>query len=73
MEAVEKKLATSTRSSLLSAFVDAADPVEVWARLDVDRRRAIVDHLFTIRLLPPGQGSWKFRPETVVIARHSAD
>lgn len=67
MAQVESKLAGVGRGSVLAELVSAADPSRAWYALDVDRRRAVVARLFTVRLLPPGQGSWKFRPETVEI------
>lgn len=66
---LEHQMASAGGDSVLAALVEADDKVGVWRSLGIERRRAVVNRLFTVRLIPPGQGSWKFRPETVQIER----
>jgi len=75
LDAIESELATSTRGSVLAGVADAPDPAGVWAKLDLGRRRAIVDTLVTVTILPGRKGrrpGWKvgesyFDPQTVRI------
>lgn len=43
-------------------------PEQVWARLDVESRAAVIDVLMTVTLHPPGRGARVFDPGTVEIA-----
>ena len=75
LDVIESELATSTRGSVLAGVADAPDPAEVWATLALGRRRAIVDTLVTVTILPGRKGrrpDWKagesyFDPQTVRI------
>jgi DNA invertase Pin-like site-specific DNA recombinase len=75
LDVIESELATSTRGSVLAGVVDAPNPAEVWAKLDLGRRRAIVDTLVAVTILPGRKGrrpGWKagesyFDPQTVRI------
>jgi DNA invertase Pin-like site-specific DNA recombinase len=72
---VDATIADASRGSALEGIADAADPVAVWAKLDLDRRRAIVDELVTVEILAARKGrrpGWKpgepyFDPDTVRI------
>ena len=72
---VEAKLAASARGSVLAGVVDAPDPAAVWEGLDLDRRRAVVQVLVDVVILPARRGrrpGWRpgesyFDPATVVI------
>src|SRR4051812_28743765 len=55
------------RVPVLGELVTAADVLATWDALDLDRRRAAVDTLMTLTLLPPGRGARTFNPETVRI------
>ncbi|MGY1710742.1 recombinase family protein [Geodermatophilus sp. SYSU D00758] len=66
---VEQELAAAGSVPVLGDLVAAADVGAVWERLDLDRRRAVIDTLVTITLLPPGRGKRTFDPSTVVIER----
>jgi site-specific DNA recombinase len=68
LEVLEKQMAAAGRDSVLTSLADSADPARTWAGLDVDRRRAIVQRLFQVVLLPPGRGTHVFRPESVQIS-----
>ena len=58
---------------MLAGVADAPDPAEVWDGLDLARRRAIVDTLATVTILPARRGrrpGWQpgqsyFDPTTV--------
>lgn len=58
-------LAVSGRADLLGPLVHADDVAAAWEAMDTDRQRAVVDELVTVRILPPGRGVRRFRPETV--------
>jgi site-specific DNA recombinase len=62
---VESRMADAGRLSVLGPMATAADPAATWSESDRDRRRAIIDMLMVIRLLPLGHGVRIFRPETV--------
>jgi site-specific DNA recombinase len=55
-EQITAELATASRGSVLSGVADAADPARVWKGLDLSRRRAIVDTLVTVTILPGRKG-----------------
>lgn len=63
---VEARMQVSHRAEALREIV-TGDAAEVWHRLDVDRRRAVVDALMTITLQPPGRGRRTFDPVTVAV------
>ncbi|MEQ7124721.1 recombinase family protein [Actinopolymorpha sp. B11F2] len=65
---VEAELADAGRVDVLGALVGVDDVAAAWDGLDLDRRRAVVDLLLTVRLLPVGRGVRTFRPESVGIA-----
>jgi site-specific DNA recombinase len=64
-----------TRGSVLAGVADAADPAKVWAGLDLSRKRAIVDVLIDVVILPARKGrrpGWRagetyFDPDSVEI------
>jgi site-specific DNA recombinase len=65
---LENKLADDGMADLLRPLIEAEDIEAMWfEEYDDDRRRAVVDVLMTVTLLPPGRGTRTFRPETVVI------
>jgi site-specific DNA recombinase len=74
-EEITAALAGLTRGSVLSGVADAPDPAKVWAGLDLSRKRAIVDVLMTVTILPAKRGrrpGWRpgesyFDPDTVRI------
>jgi site-specific DNA recombinase len=66
LERVEAEIAAATASSPLAGIVDAPDPATVWAGLDIGRRRAVLDCLMTVTVLPTTRGPG-FDPETVRI------
>lgn len=67
----ESRLADSNRVSVLGDLVTADDVAAVWNGLDLDRQRAVVDVLMSVRLLPVGRGARTFRPDTVEITWRS--
>jgi site-specific DNA recombinase len=74
-EQITAELAATSRGSVLAGVADAPDPTKVWEGLDLSRRRAIVDALATVTILPARRGrrpGWQpgesyFDPETVEI------
>jgi hypothetical protein len=72
---VDARIAAASRGSVLAGVVDAPDPAAVWARLDLDRRRAVVEVLVDVVILPARKGrrpGWRagepyFDPRTVAV------
>jgi site-specific DNA recombinase len=69
------QLAAAARGSVLAGVADAEDAADAWARLDLSRRRAVVDTLIEVTILPARRGNRKgrkpgesmFDPATVAI------
>jgi hypothetical protein len=55
-EQITAALAAASRGSVLAGVADAPDPAAVWEGLDLSRRRAIVDVLCTVTILPARRG-----------------
>jgi site-specific DNA recombinase len=55
-EEITTQLAASSRGSVLAGVADAPDPARVWQGLDLSRRRAIIDTLATVTILPARRG-----------------
>jgi site-specific DNA recombinase len=74
-ERITAELAAASRGSVLAGVADAPDPARVWEGLDLSRRRAIVDTLATVTILPARRGrrpGWRsgetyFDPATVKV------
>jgi site-specific DNA recombinase len=74
-EDITAQLAAVSRGSVLAGVVDTADPAKAWASLDLSRKRAIIDVLMTVTILPSRKGrrpGWRsgesyFDPATVRI------
>jgi hypothetical protein len=74
-ERITAELAAASRGSVLAGVADAADPAKVWEGLDLSRRRAIVDTLCVVTILPARRGrrpGWRagesyFDPSTLRI------
>ncbi len=67
LERAEAEIAGATAASPLTGLADAPDAGAAWAGCDIGRRRAVLDALMTVTVLPvvrPGQ--W-FDPATVRI------
>lgn len=58
--------ASPSRVKVLDGIVDAADPAKVWETLAPERRRAVVDLLLEVKIMPTKPGP-KFRPESVEV------
>jgi hypothetical protein len=79
-ERITAELAAASRGSVLAGVVDAGDPARVWEGLDLSRRRAIIDTLATVTILPARKGrrpGWRagepyFDPATVAIRPKTA-
>jgi site-specific DNA recombinase len=72
---ITAQLAAASRGSVLAGVADAPDPAKVWKGLDLSRKRAIIDTLATVAILPARRGrrpGWRagesyFDPATVAI------
>ncbi len=62
---IQRKITSAARTSQLVQLASAADPVAAWRGLDLAARRAVIDALATVTLLPGRFG--KFNPGTVRI------
>jgi DNA invertase Pin-like site-specific DNA recombinase len=51
-EQITAQLTAASRGSVLAGVADAADPAKVWAGLDLSRKRAIIDVLVDVVILP---------------------
>lgn len=56
LEELERKIAEAYRGSALEDFAGGADAGEVWDALPLEKRRAVVDLLVNVRILPGKAG-----------------
>lgn len=63
----EGELADAGRVNVLGPLIVADDATQAWNEMDVDRQRAVVDTLMTVRLHSVGRGTRTFRLESVGI------
>jgi DNA invertase Pin-like site-specific DNA recombinase len=61
---IEDEIAAATADSPATRLAAAPDVGELWARLDLDVRRSVIDTLMTVTLEPVGKGT-RFTPESV--------
>jgi site-specific DNA recombinase len=74
-EQITAELAAASRGSVLAGVADAPDPAKIWEGLDLSRRRAIIDTMATVTILPARRGrrpGWRpgesyFDPRTVQV------
>jgi len=66
--AVETAMAASNRGNVLGDLVGGSNVEAVWAKLPLARRRAVVDLLIEVTLLPSGRRGNRFDPTLVSIA-----
>jgi DNA invertase Pin-like site-specific DNA recombinase len=64
---VEAQMGDAGRVDVLGPLVSADDVHAVWDALSTARKRAVIDVLCTVVILPPGRGARVFRPESVII------
>jgi site-specific DNA recombinase len=55
-EQITAELAAASAGSVLAGVADAPDPAKVWVGLDLSRKRAIVDVLIDVVILPAHKG-----------------
>jgi site-specific DNA recombinase len=67
LEGITGSLAASMRAPAVSEIINAQDVAAAWSGLDLDRKRAVIDTLMTVRVHPPGRGARRFDPSTVEI------
>ncbi len=61
---LQQQLDVATRSDELAALVTADDVDRVWRELPLTSRRAVVDTLMSVTVLPAGKGA-QFHPEQI--------
>lgn len=71
LDQVTAALADHARTPLLAELLSAVDVRATWDALAMDRQRAVIDTLATVRLHPPGRGARVFDPATVEIVWRS--
>jgi DNA invertase Pin-like site-specific DNA recombinase len=64
---LERQVTAAVGSSPAAALASADDVAAAWDALDVRTRKAVVDQLVTVRVLPAGKGV-RFQPEHVEVA-----
>lgn len=64
---IEGELADAGRVDKLGSLIGAADVQSAWDALSVARKRAVIDVLMTVTILPPGRGVRTFNPDTVIM------
>lgn len=67
LEQVTDALAATVSTPAVAELVTAADIGAAWHALDLDRKRAVIDTLLTVRVHPAGRGARSFDPSTVEI------
>jgi DNA invertase Pin-like site-specific DNA recombinase len=71
LAAIGAELAEAARENVLAPMIAAGNAAEVWASLDLARKRAIIKTLMTITVLSPGKGARRaFDPATVKVTWH---
>jgi site-specific DNA recombinase len=66
-------IAEASGVSVLAPLVTAQDVSAAWSALDLDRQRAVIRELMTVRIMPVGRGARTFRPESVEIVWNRGD
>lgn len=67
LEEIEALQAHTSREPVLRGLVGAADVAAVWESLPLDRRRAVVQVLVEVTVLPGGSGRRQLDPSTVLV------
>lgn len=67
IDAIEAQLAGARRSSKLAGLIGRADAANRFGRLDLTKRRSIVDLLVKVTVLPTGRRGAAFDPELIVV------
>jgi site-specific DNA recombinase len=65
LDGIDRRLAALARESRLAAVVGAPDPAAAFLGLDLGARRAVIDALCTVVLLPGRPGRAAFDPNTI--------
>ena len=67
LEQIEAQVQAETKADVLAPLVHAPDVEAAWAACDLKRRRAVIEALMTITLLPPKRGRHAFDPDSVKV------
>ncbi|MFB7596953.1 recombinase family protein [Streptomyces sp. NPDC056160] len=68
---VEQQMTSPARAAVLGDLVASDDVIAAWTAMTLDRKRAVIDMLMTVTLLPGKSGRAPFDPETVRIVPKS--
>jgi site-specific DNA recombinase len=66
LNAINAELSANLLTSPLTPLVGAADVAAVWDRQPLAAKRAVLEALFTVTILPVGRGKRVFNPESIV-------
>jgi hypothetical protein len=72
IEAAEARARVVDDSPLLDGLIGRDNAAEVWAGLPLPRRRAVIDLLIDVRIVPARRGARSFDPETVAVVWKTA-
>jgi len=64
---IDAGLSAAQGISVLAPFAAAESALQVWKGLDLARKRAVIQALATITILPAGRGARTFDPATVEV------
>ena len=64
---VEAKMLDTDKARVFDGVISTADPAAVFDGLTLDRKRAVIDVLLTVTVLPVGKSGRGFNPESVRI------
>ncbi|GIH63973.1 recombinase family protein [Microbispora siamensis] len=56
LEEIESRISAASQGSVFAGVVDTDDPPATWKGLDLGRKRALLDALMTVTILPAGRG-----------------
>lgn len=67
LSGIEARIQQATSADVLGPLVHAPDVESAWSACDLKQRRAVIDALMTVTLLPPPRGRRAFEPDSVRI------
>lgn len=66
LKTINAELSANLLTSPLTPLIGAADVAAVWDRQPLAAKRAVLEALFTVTILPVGRGKRVFNPESIV-------
>ena len=67
LSGVESQMFDANSRRVFDGLIGAADPRAAFDALSLDRKRAVIDALLTVTIMPVGKGNNRFDPSKVVI------